>query len=342
MGPSLQAGWAEPASCTGCVSRGRHWLRLTLAILVAMTALAGAAGLASHQASAGQAATVVADGVGLMAGVDDPSVIAAMYAGERVDVLSGPHNGSIYEILYYGIHGYAWAEHLALDPGGDIVGAGGSGGNGGGGSASVGWALVNTDFLNVRGDASTSAAVWDVLATGASVEVIGEATNGFVPINYHGSTGWVAAEFLSWNGTVTYAGEDAEPAAPQPERWIDIDRSSHAVTLYIGDEPQATYYASLGFDTSEDGFNATAVGTYYVYWKEKSLTYTPYADAYITHWVGFDTARVNGFHSYTKDSKGNILPNGDGKTAGCVALAPGEIDAVYDFATVGMRVEIHN
>ncbi|HVL24060.1 MAG TPA: L,D-transpeptidase family protein [Thermomicrobiales bacterium] len=300
--------------------------------------------MATHQASAGQAATVVADGVGLMAGIDDPTVIATMYSGERVDVLWGPQNG-IYEIRYYGIHGYAWAEHLSLDADGDL--AGGTGGtSGGGGVASVGWALVNTDVLNVRGDASTDSAVWDVLGTGASVEVVGEAVNGFVPINYYGSTAWVAARFLSWDGTVTYTGTDApaeEPAGPPPpEHWIDVDRSSGTVTLFVGDEAQASFHASLGYDTSKDGFNSTAVGTYYVYWKEKGLSYTPYADAYISDWVGFDSGRVNGFHSYTKDKNGKILPNGDGKTAGCVALAPGEIDALFDFATVGMRVEVHD
>jgi hypothetical protein len=319
-------------------------VRLVLAAMLAMTALAGVVGMASHQASAGQAATVVADGVGLMAGVDDPTVIAVMYAGERVDVLSGPHNGNIYEIYYYGIHGYAWAEHLSLDPGGDLFN--GTGGSGGGGApAAAGWALVNTDFLNVRGDASLSAPVWDVYAGGTSVEVIGGAVNGFVPINYNGSQAWVAADFLSWDGTVNFAAGGGAPAPapdPGPEHWLDVNRSTGMVTLFVGDAPQASYYASMGFDPTDGGFYSTASGTYYVYWKEAGLTYTPYANAFITNWIGFDASRDNGFHSYTKDANGNILPNGGGKTGGCVALAPGEIDAVFNFASVGMRVEVHN
>lgn len=344
MQPCLQADRAESAACGTGTSRGRRLVRLVLAAMLAMTALAGVVGMASQQASAGQAATVVADGVGLMAGVDDPTAIAVMYAGERVDVLSGPHNGNIYEINYYGIRGYAWAEHLSLDPGGDLYNASGGGG---GGAAAAGWALVNTDALNVRGDASPAAAVWDALTGGTSVEVIGGEVNGFVPINYNGSQAWVAAEFLSWDGTVTYAtGGGTAPAPapapdPGPERWIDINRSTNAVTLFVGDVPQATYYGSLGYDTSDYGFNATAIGTYYVYEKQIDLNYTPFAQAYITHWVGFDPGRFNGFHSYTKDANGNILPNGAGKTAGCVAIAPGEIDALFEFAQIGMRVEIH-
>ena len=80
MQPCLQADRAESAACGTGTSRGRRLVRLVLAAMLAMTALAGVVGIASQQASAGQAATVVADGVGLMAGVDDPTAIAVMYA----------------------------------------------------------------------------------------------------------------------------------------------------------------------------------------------------------------------------------------------------------------------
>src|SRR5690606_23744672 len=137
-------------------------------------------------------------------------------------------------------------------------------------------------------------------------------------------------------------GEVAAPApAPEPERWIDVNRSTGAVSLMIGDSVQATYWASLGWDTSADGFYSTAVGTYYIYGFDYSNHYTPFADAYISHWIAFDPVRFNGFHSYSKDADGNILPNGAGLTGGCVALAPGDIDAVFAFAEMGMRVEVH-
>jgi hypothetical protein len=142
-------------------------------------------------------------------------------------------------------------------------------------------------------------------------------------------------------------GEVAAPAAavaapaPEPERWIDINRSTGAVSLMVGDSVQATYWASMGWETTADGFYATAVGTYHIYNFDGSLHYTPFADNYISHWIAFDPVRYNGFHSYTKDASGNILPNGDGLTGGCVALAPGDIDAVFAFAEIGMRVEVH-
>jgi hypothetical protein len=109
----------------------------------------------------------------------------------------------------------------------------------------------------------------------------------------------------------------------------------------VGNSVQATYWGSVGFDTSSDGFYSTANGTFYVYTKYEPLGYTAWADAYITNWVGYDSSRSNGFHSYSKDANGNVLPNGAGKTGGCVALPAGAIQAVYDFSFIGMRVEVH-
>jgi hypothetical protein len=71
------------------------------------------------------------------------------------------------------------------------------------------------------------------------------------------------------------------------------------------------------------------------------LGYTKWADAYITHWIAYDSYRSNGFHSYSKDANGNVLPNGGGKTGGCVALPGGAIQAVWDFSFIGMRVEVY-
>ena len=97
----------------------------------------------------------------------------------------------------------------------------------------------------------------------------------------------------------------------------------------------------MGWDTSDDGFYATAIGTYYVYAKHKPLNYTEWAKAYITDWVAFDPDRFNGFHSYTRDADGNILPNGAGATGGCIAIEPEGAAQLFAFAESGTRVEIH-
>lgn len=171
-----------------------------------------------------------------------------------------------------------------------------------------------------------------------------------------GGMGWMVSPDVAASEPMHgahYAQWDSDPTAPikeslssslatrsSGERWMDVNRSTGQVTLYAGNAAQHIFWGSLSRDSS-NGFYATASGTYYVYTKHLPLTYTPYADNYITHWVGFDDYRANGFHSYTKDSGGNVIPNGAGYTAGCVALPPGEIETLYDFAFVGMRVEVH-
>jgi hypothetical protein len=310
----------------------------------------------SPVAASGSVATVVADGAPLLAGVDDFSVIDTMVYGSAVDVLYGPHDG-LYEILYNGVHGWTWADKLDIGGGGEAASSSAdvSTETGDAGAASVNWwtdpswVVVNTDFLNVRGDAGLWADVWGVYPGGTWVEVVGNSVNGYAPISYGNGVAWVAEEYLSWTGATSYdapATSAAEAgvggASSGEEHWIDVNRSNGAVTLYIGDVAQATFWGSLGFDPSPDGFYSTAVGTWSVTRKYKALAYTPYADGYITDWVAFDESRDNGFHSWTKDANGNVLPWGAGKTGGCVGLEPSAAAAVFDFAYVGMRVEIHD
>src|SRR5690606_2023206 len=79
---------------------------------------------------------------------------------------------------------------------------------------------------------------------------------GMYEVRYYGMDGWVWAEYLDIGGATAAVGasgggEVAAPApAPEPERWIDVNRSTGAVSLMIGDSVQATYWASLGWDTS--------------------------------------------------------------------------------------------
>lgn len=257
------------------------------------------------------------------------TVLDKMWYGSYITVLDGPTGDGWYYVDYAGTLGWAYGGYLLVDgaPGwaawpeeaAPSVGAAG------------GSAWVNTDRLNVRVDASTESWVMDKLSLGAEVWVTGGAVNGFVPIDLNGQLGWVWSDYLSWDG----------PVDPGPERWIDIDRNSQTVTLYVGDEAIASYWAALGWDDSAEGFYATAIGTYYVYGKHEGLTWTDWGQAYIMYWVGFDPSRVNGFHSYSMNENGRVLKNGDGPTGGCVALAPDAAAELFNFAYEGMRVEVH-
>ncbi len=331
-----RAGWG--AQVRGPIVARQALFRCLSVTLALLFLLAGQVIAGEHDVAAGQAATVNVDGASLFANDDANSAyLGAMYAGDRVDVLWGPENG-MYQIRYNGTDGWTWAANLTLDA--DQCCAQVSGASG----AAV-W--VNTDYLNIRSDASLSASVYDVAPSGTEFWTAGDPVNGFVPVYYGNGVGWLWGGYLSWNGNVTAAvGGDSgggATAAPNtaPEHWIDVDRSTGVVSLMVGDQAQATFQGSMGFDLSAEGFYSTAIGTYHVYSIYLPLSYTPFAKAYISGWVGFDPDRQNGFHSYTKDANGNIVPGGDGATGGCVALAPGDIDQLDNFATIGMRVTIH-
>lgn len=317
--------------------------------LLALMMVAGFAMVRPEPVSAGQAGTINSDGVEVFRHLDDRTVIDYLQAGDRVDIFWGPDNW-MYEIHFNGTVGWIWAEFLDVDGGGGGSTAGSQSDTSTAPTSSVwawsAWAMVDADSLNVRADASSSAAVLDKFGPGEWVEVIGNDVNGFSPINYYGQVGWVAAKYLSWDGTYTHAsvgqtggGSDANTASG--EHWIQVNGSTGEVNLMIGNSVYATYWGSVGFDTSADGFYSTASGTFYVYAMWEPLGYTKWADAYITHWIAYDSYRSNGFHSYSKDVNGNVLPNGGGKTGGCVALPGGAIQAVYDFAYIGMRVEVY-
>ena len=178
--------------------------------------------------------------------------------------------------------------------------------------------------------ASLDSDVVDLLSQGEEVYVTGFDENGFVPINAHGVSAWVWGGYLAFDG----------PSSSGPERWIQVDRSSETVTLFEGDEAIVSYWAALGYDKSKDGFYSTAIGTYYVYAKYAPLSWTEWGSAYITWWVAFDPDRDNGFHAYSMDSKGRVLPDGDGPTGGCVATAPDAAEQIFNFADIGMRVVV--
>ena len=130
--------------------------------------------------------------------------------------------------------------------------------------------------------------------------------------------------------------------APLPlERWVDVNRTTQTVTLYEGGAPVAGYWGAMGVDRSDAGFFATAVGTYYVYEKYADLSYTIWGQSWVRNWVGFDPHRLNGFHGYSMDWSGRVLPGGAGPTGGCVALDPWAAEQLFNFVQLGTRVEVH-
>jgi hypothetical protein len=192
---------------------------------------------------------------------------------------------------------------------------------------------IATDALNLRDVPSTDGEVLTKMYQDEEVEVLdGPIDGGWYEVTYGDLTGYAFGEYLDLGGVGGGSGG---------ERWIDVDRSSERVTLYEGDTLIASYWAAMSWDKTDDGFYATANGSYTVYAMNADLTWTDYGGAYITDWVAFDPDRANGFHSWSLDKNGYLLSGGEGPTGGCVALDPEFADALFDFADIGMRVEVH-
>ena len=338
----------EPGGRGGClggsaVPFGRRALLVAL-VLVGLVA----AGATSNRVGAEGSAVVDADLLNLRAEPGTWSaVVGQLGYGEPVAVLAGPTADGWYQVQAGERSGWAHGWFLLID------GAlGWSPPEAGGGSAepappaavseadpaaaadigvgaSFGTAWVVTDGLAVRTSPAEDAGVVGTAGWGDAVTVTGAQVDGYVPVDHWSGSGWVWGEYLDY----------AAPASA--ERWADVNRTTSMVTLYEGGQAVASYWGAMGSDSSDAGFFATAVGTYYVYEKYADLSWTVYGQSWVSDWVAFDPSRFNGFHSFSMDASGQVIPGGDGPTGGCVALAPWAADHVFAFLHLGSRVEVH-
>jgi hypothetical protein len=210
-----------------------------------------------------------------------------------------------------------------------------------------------------------------VLREGETVTLTGIAKGEFLLVLGGATSGWAASQFLdessAHRGSVVQAEElpgnvvddgqeskaaDINPMPPalvptdavsnrEPERWIRIDRSDTTVSLMEGEDVVAVFAGRIGRDPDTDGFYSTAVGSFRVYAMHKGLAPTPFAeDTWLTDWVGFDPVRKNGIHSPVRNADGTIREWQNDTTLGCVRLSAGDAVRVYEFAELGMRVEV--
>ena len=210
------------------------------------------------------------------------------------------------------------------------------------GTPAAGSASVAVPQLNLRAEPGTWAPVVGQLWQGEPLALLdGPTPDDWYQVQAGEQTGWAYGGGLAFDGAGAALDQGAGGMAGAGEHWVDVNRTTQTVTLYAGDVAVATYWAAMGSDPSDDGFFATAVGTYYVYEKYGGLSWTDWGGAWVDDWVGFDPARLNGFHTYAMDPAGQVLPGGAGPTGGCVALDPAAADQLFAFVSVGTRVEVH-
>jgi uncharacterized protein YraI len=210
------------------------------------------------------------------------------------------------------------------------------------GTSADGGASVAAPQLDLRAEPGTWAPVVGQLWQGEQLVLLaGPTPDDWYNVQAADQTGWAYGGLLALDGAGDALSQTPSGAAGGAERWVDVDRTTQMVTLYEGDGAVAAYWAAMGSDPSDDGFFATAVGTYYVYDKYGGLSWTDWGGAWVGDWIGFDPVRLNGFHTYSMDTAGQVIPGGDGPTGGCVALAPAAADQIFAFVALGTRVEVH-
>ena len=210
------------------------------------------------------------------------------------------------------------------------------------GARAEGGASVAAPQLNLRAEPGMWAPVVGQLWQGERLALMaGPTPDDWYQVQTGDKTGWAYGGLLALDGTGDALGQAPSEAVGGAERWVDVNRTTQMVTLYEGGSAVAAYWAAMGSDPSDDGFFATAVGTYYVYDKYGGLSWTDWGGSWVGDWIGFDPVRLNGFHTYSMDTAGQVIPGGDGPTGGCVALAPAAADQLFAFVALGTRVEVH-
>ncbi|HEY7270299.1 MAG TPA: L,D-transpeptidase family protein [Dehalococcoidia bacterium] len=130
-------------------------------------------------------------------------------------------------------------------------------------------------------------------------------------------------------------------AAPTTGRWIDVDVSKFVVRLMEGNNViKLIQPVGVGAQIDTGAYESTQTGLFHVYDKRQELQYDAPYKTYISDWVGFDPAKANGFHSFLKDEKGNVVDPSTGRISnGCIRS--GDSALIYDFAQIGMPVVVH-
>jgi hypothetical protein len=120
-----------------------------------------------------------------------------------------------------------------------------------------------------------------------------------------------------------------------------VDVTNFAVRLMDGDAVvHEIAPVGVGAEIDTGQYLSTQTGLFYVNSKVAGLAYDAPFDTYISHWVGFDATKDNGFHSFLKDAEGNIVDASTGRVSnGCIRI--GEPDVLFAFAELGMPVLVH-
>jgi hypothetical protein len=131
------------------------------------------------------------------------------------------------------------------------------------------------------------------------------------------------------------------PPRPTSGRWIDVDLTRYVVQLMDGSNVLRTIGpVAVGEQINTGEYESSQTGLFHVYIKNEVLAFNAPYNTYISHWVGFDAEKDNGFHSLLKDASGKVVDPSTGRVSnGCIRS--GEAEAIFAFAEIGMPVYVH-
>ncbi len=176
---------------------------------------------------------------------------------------------------------------------------------------------------------------------GTPVEPVSSVTVSTVTPRVTPQTGGKPANSPGPRATSQPAAQTSQPAKPTTGRWIDVDVTRYTVQLMDGTNVVRTIGpVAVGEQVNTGAYLSTQTGLFYVYIKTEALAYDAPYNTYISHWIGFDPAKDNGFHSFLKDETGKVVDAASGRISnGCIRT--GEAEAIFAFAEIGMPVYVH-
>lgn len=115
-------------------------------------------------------------------------ILGGLSAGSGVTETGCTSDGWI-QIQYNGATGYIWGDYISTAK--PVLMKKGSG------------TMYATAGVNIRKSYSSDSAVIGVLVKGQGIEITGTTNNGWVCVNYYGTTGYIYADYLSWSEPVS-------------------------------------------------------------------------------------------------------------------------------------------
>lgn len=214
--PAIPAEAGAPASSRRIRhTQPRNGLYKTVAIFTTFAMLFGGLLLLPATAAAASATTTARLNLRTGPGLGN-DVITVIPESASISV-DGDFDSGYYPVTYDGTSGYASADYITFGGNAD---AGDSAEVSGGAPGGTAW--VATDRLNFRSGPSLDDGVMWVLSNGDAVELTGQQSNGYWQAVVDGTTGWLAADYLTTSGA---------PSSPDPQPEPDSGNGSGAVPV---------------------------------------------------------------------------------------------------------------